>query len=170
MRLLLAVSLWVAPPVGAQSTCTQLNTASCTIAVDATVSLPHAATLTVSSPTTSVGQVTASVIQAGTQSVAGPTVTARANFAFTLQLASVESQWAYTGSFADPSKPVGDLEWRTTSLPWQPIGRSQAALVAGVLPGSTETTRTLEFRVQWRWGDTPPGYYAMPIQITLVAP
>lgn len=173
VRLLLPAGvLGFAEPLAAQS-CTRTGSTSCTVSLTGTsVTFPWAAVLSASTAATTVASVTPSALNASTQTVAGPTITGRANFTYTLQIAAGSATWSYNGPAQNPSKPAAQLEWRATSgsaTSFRAASTTASVLESSVTAG-TLTSRALEFRIAWSWASTPPGAYSLPLVITLTAP
>lgn len=152
--------------------CNQSEDGRCTVNVTLQAPIPFTAQITSSTPTTDVGTLTASDLvpgqAVGTREFTGPTISARANFAWSLTIRAGSATWSYTGE-GSPTKSASDLAWRTAPTnAYTAASTTGATLLTGAL-GELRSTPLL-FRTTWRWATEPPGSYALPLTLTLAAP
>lgn len=105
------------------------------------------------------------------------TITVDSGTDWVLYIQADSPQWSYSGAYADPQKPAGDLLWRTTSGDvrvtslqgaYVPAGTSPALAAAGT-PGTGIAVES-HFRVLLSYENDPPGSYSLGIIYTLTTP
>lgn len=158
---ILAGALFGSTPLLAQ--CSSGN--SCTV----TISMPVASVLRLSLSTTvtDLGTPTAADFTAGYRDATGPTVTVKANRAWQLTVAGQGTQFTYSGSLADPNKPLSDLTWSVTPSGYGNTLAIPAAFGSG---GPGLTTGPIYFRTHWDFLRDIPGDYQSVVSFTLAAP
>jgi hypothetical protein len=134
---------------------------------------PEVYSLTLSATTTSVPSLSAADFSAGRRDVTGPILTIKANSAYRVTVQAALPTWQYTGSAANPAKPASDLLWARSAA-----GPFQSSVAAVTLWPSAGTSApptngqivALFYRTLWQWTTSPPGNYALPVNLTLTSP
>jgi hypothetical protein len=179
IRRALAVAAAAALTLGARSaaaqTCTVVlppNPGQCSDNVTATVTIPKMAVISVSTSTTSAAA-TASDVELGYQNVGGPTITVKANTAWTAQLAAGAAVWSAVNT--DPTtpartnKPAGDLQY-TVNGAGSYVSLSTAAAQLGTGSRTTGTNYVLAYKILYDVTRDTPGQYTLPVVLTVIAP
>ncbi|HET8649736.1 MAG TPA: hypothetical protein VFL95_06830 [Gemmatimonadales bacterium] len=158
--VLAAALLWPSP---AMAQCSSGD--SCTL----TIAMPVAQVLRLSLSTdiTDLGTPTAADFTAGYRDATGPGVTVKANRAWQLTVDGMGTQFTYTGSLADPAKPLSDLAWGTTAGSYTNTLGTPAAFGSG---GPGLTVGPIYFRTHWDFLRDIPGDYQAVVNFTLAAP
>ena len=158
--------------------------ASCTV----TINLPATTTvarLTLNTSTTNLGSPAAADFAAGGLAADGPTVTVKANHAYTVSVIGSSPTFSFTGS-PNPNKPRSDLTWGAgsgaapgscplspTSLYSHDMGTSATLITAGTgapAIGSTAPSQKICYRTLWNAGSAPAGVYSLIVNFTLSEP
>jgi len=166
--------LTLTPSRASGQSCSVSGSSSCNVTVTLSAgAIPYAAQLTTTATTTSLGTISQTTLPAGTASstivTAGPTITANANAAYAVTIAAQSSTWSYTGTFTNPAKPAGHLEYRVGSAgSYTAITTTGASILSGT--AATERSAALSFRTTWAWASAKPGTYSLPLTITLTTP
>jgi hypothetical protein len=110
---------------------------------------------------------------AGLNATTGPTITVRANAAWTLHLRASTALWTATntspGAPARTTKPAADLKWSTSSGgTFTALTTSDVTLVSGSATASSATT--LFFQTLYGWTLDTPGNYSLAVVLTLTSP
>lgn len=141
----------------------------CPVDVSGTVTLNSAAQLALSSTMTTIAAPTAANFATGFATQGGPLVTVRANTAVRVVVSGGSANW--TRNAALSPKPVGDLQWATTS------GGSYVALTTGLSTTNLLSTAAtagasnqIFYRMLLNWSTDIPGTYELPVIFTLVSP
>ena len=129
--------------------------------------------LTLSTASVGLGTPALADFTAGHRDVTGAaaTATAKANRAFRVQVVGGSSNFSYSGSLPNPSKPASDLKWATTQG-----GLTTTTFTMGTtatLINSTATAPTSQsifFRTLWLFNRDVPGSYSLIVSFTLSAP
>lgn len=171
-RLALLAGLLVLPArVHAQASCSSRT--SCSVGVVLRLPRPNVASLSLSSATTALPTLTAASLNAGFLDGTGPTVTVKANAPYRITIHAAQASWSYSGAAANPAKPAGDLLWsRDAGGPWMSSATSTTLwpAIGGVAPAASGLQIPLFYRAMWTWTGSPPGTYAIPVNITLTSP
>lgn len=171
--LALGITIGLLPwqPSAAQAVCN--GGPSCSIVVTLQLPRPELYSLTLSSVTTQVPALSAADFTAGRRDVTGPTLTIKANAAYRVTVQAALTAWQYNGTGGNPAKPASDLLWgRTASGPFQ-SSASAATLWPSVgtsAPPTSGQAVALFYRTLWQWTTSPPGNYALPVNLTLTSP
>jgi hypothetical protein len=162
--------LWPAQRAAAQTCNSSSETASGVCSFNATLSaiIPYMAQLSSSASTTSLGTLDRTTLAAGSLVTSGPTVTAVANFAWSVSIKAGATAWSFTGASADPQKPAADLRWRVGTGAYAALSTAGAQVTSGAAGSSSSVTLT--FSTLWPWASSPPGDYSVPVTLTLTAP
>lgn len=169
--VLSAVLLMPMRRADAQAACSSVTT--CSVPVTLRLPRPYVARLSLSAATTTMPAPTAADFSAGFTSVAGPVVTVRSNAPYRLTVQAAQPTWSYSGAVANPGKPAADLSWsRSSAGPWTSSATSATLWPASTLvaPATSAQSVPLFYRAQWSWTTSPPGTYAIPVNITLTSP
>lgn len=163
----------LARPANAQLCQSTGAAGTCSVNTTTSLTVPTILRMTVGSGTTAFGTISAAAYNTGTASVAGPAVVVKANQGWRVQVSSAATFW--TAVNTDPlnparvTKPLSDLEWRTT-----PGGTFAAMTGTGVQVGAGGptggTTMTLEFQSAWSYSLDTPGNYSVSVTFTLLSP
>lgn len=168
----LGVALTVLPSLAAaQVACN--GGASCALTVTLRLGRPQVFRLALSDGTTTVPPLSSSDFATGFKDVAGPTVSVLANSPYRITVQAAFSTWQYSGSQANPAKGAADLQWsRSASGPWFASSNASTLWPASgsSAPATAGTTVPLFYRTLWQWTSSPPGTYALPVNITLTSP
>ena len=166
---------------GADAQCTT-STSTCSVAnlPSITETVPKLSSLDVSTASLALNASTVggSHFLAGYVDGAALAVTAYANTAWSVTFAAGASSFGYSGSYANPSKAVGDLTWaRSASCPtavaYAALTTTGAAVYAsgtGSATPQTGVSQTLCFRTMLGWTTTVPGTYTVQMTFTITAP
>ena len=168
-------------PARAAAQCTT-GTSTCGVASlpSITETVPKLSSLDVSTASLALAASTVGGSQylAGYVDGAALAVTAYANTAWSVTFAAGASSFGYSGSYANPSKAVGDLTWaRGTSCPaavaYTAVTTSGAAVYASGTSAATPqagVSQTLCYRTALGWATTVPGTYTVQLTFTITAP
>jgi hypothetical protein len=129
--------------------------------------------MVLSQSTTVVPSLAAVDFSAGFKDVTGPTLTVLANAPYQVTVQAASTSWQYTGAAANPAKTAADLRWsRTAGGPWiSSAGASTLWPASGsAAPATAGQTIALFYRTLWQWTGSPPGAYALPVNLTLTSP
>ena len=150
----------------AQNTCTS-NPCSLNDTVKVTVNTVLRLTLSqAATPLTSPDE---AAYDAGFQLDAGPTVTIKANRAWTVKISSNAATWSASGAGANASKAAGDLQWATSLAgTYAGVSTSPATFLTGGAGAST--SQGVFYKTLWNYGSDTPGDYALVVVYTLSAP
>jgi hypothetical protein len=164
------LTMFAGSRVAAQS-CGGVN--SCTVAVDASVTVPAlvrlslgAGSITLTPPTDAES---GSYVQDN-----GPSFTVRSNRSWSLSIhTSAATDWTYTGTDGGV-KPIGDLTWSATAGgTYVAVTGTAAAIVSGQ-PKTNGANPTIFFRTLWAAAFDDPrnaaGVFTIPLVFTLSAP
>jgi hypothetical protein len=129
--------------------------------------------MVLSQSTTVVPALVAADFSAGFKDVTGPTLTVLANAPYQVTVQAANTTWQYTGAAANPAKTAADLRWsRTAGGPW--ISSATASTLwpasGSAAPATAGQTIALFYRTLWQWTGSPPGAYALPVNLTLTSP
>ncbi len=108
---------------------------------------------------------------AGLSSMTGPTITVKANKAWTIAVRGNAATW--TGVQTAPgvtpraNKPVADLLWSTGGA-YTPLTTTDATVGSGTATAGTTITTSLQ--VLWSWTLDVPARYTLGLTYTLTAP
>jgi len=162
--------LWPSQRATAQSCNSSSEAASGVCSFNATLSaiIPYMAQLSSSASTTSLGTLDQATLAAGSIVTAGPTVTAVANFAWSVSIKAGATAWSYTGTTTDPQKAAADLRWRVGTGAYTALSTTGAQVSSGTAGSSSAVDLT--FSTLWPWASSPPGAYTLPVTLTLTAP
>jgi hypothetical protein len=169
--MLFVAGATLADPAEAQAACN--GGASCSLTVTLRLGRPQVFRLALSDGTTTVPPLTASDFSAGFKNVNGPTVTILANAPYRITVQAAIPTWQYTGAQANPSKSAADLQWsRAAGGPWASSASAATLWPASgsSAPATAGQTVSLFYRTIWQWTSSPPGSYALPVNITLTSP
>ena len=140
----------------------------CSFNATLTAIIPFMARLSSSTSTTSLGVLDNAALSSGTTVTTGPTVSAVANFAWSVSVKAGAASWSYDGTASDPQKPAADLRWRIADGALTAISTTGAQVLSGA--AGTSASATLTFSTLWPWLSSPPGTYTLPVTLTLTAP
>jgi hypothetical protein len=156
--------------VSAQSCNASSETLAGSCSFNATLSaiIPFMARLSSSTSTTSLGVLDRAALSSGSMVTTGPTVSAVANFAWSVSVKAGAASWSYEGTVSDPQKPVADLRWRIADGVLTAMSTTGAQVISGT--AGLSATATLTFSTLWPWSSSPPGTYTVPVTLTLTAP
>lgn len=143
-------------------------TGSCSFNAALSAIIPYMAQLTSSASETSLGTLDRTTLAAGSLVTSGPTVTAVANFAWSVSIKAGATVWSFTGASTNPAKPAGDLGWRVGTGAYAALSSAGAQVTSGDAGSSSSVTLT--FSTLWPWASSPPGDYTLPVTLTLTAP
>lgn len=169
-RVLGFVALLWAAPLSAQVCGTSgAGPVSCTVNTTTSLTIPVILRMTIGSATTSFGTLTSTIYDNGLTTVAGPTITIKANQGWRAQISSTATLWTGTGAGARANKPRSDLLWGST------VGGTFTALTAGVAQigsgsGTGGTVVPIFFRSLWSYSLDTPGNYSIVVTYTLASP
>jgi hypothetical protein len=164
---LLALSLSLARPVAAQTTCT---TNGCALINTITVNVPVVVQLDISTVSTALSAPSnvnyGTVASPGTPtSDAGPTLTVHANRSWTL---SVSAPAAFTpGGASTYNKPSGDVQV-VNGATVLTLGTATQTIASGSATASTPAAVT--YKTKYVWTLDTPGSYSLAVSYTLTAP
>ena len=168
--LVLAAAVLLARPASAQlCNVSGAGPVSCTVSTTTSLTIPVILRMTVGSSSTSFGTLTSTDYDNGFKTVAGPTVTIKANQGWRTQISSAATLWTASGSGARANKPSTDLLWGTSA------GGSFTALSAtatqiGSGSGTGGTVVPLFFKSLWSYSLDTPGNYSIVVTFTLASP
>lgn len=161
---------WAPVRVSAQSCNASSEALSGSCSFNATLSaiIPFMARLSSSTSTTSLGVLDNAALSSGSTVTTGPTVSAVANFAWSVSVKAGAADWSFVGTVTDPHKSSEDLRWRIADGPLTAISTTGAQVISGA--AGIAATATLTFSTLWPWSSSPPGTYTLPVTLTLTAP
>lgn len=165
-----AASILIAEPAHAQLCNTSgAGPISCTVNTTTSLTIPVILRMTIGSATTSFGTLTSTDYDNGFKTVAGPTITIKANQGWRTQLSSTATNWTATGTGARATKPRSDLLWGTTSGGGF-TALSTTATQIGSGSGTGGTVVPLFFKSLWSYAVDTPGNYSIVVTFTLASP
>jgi hypothetical protein len=173
--LLAACGLVHATPARAQS-CTfffLFASTSCSINTSTSLTVPRILQLTVAPSPTTLTTPTSTDFDAGYSSGVGPTVTVRANTAWTLQVRAQAATWTATntvaGVTARTNKPSTDLQFSgSAGGPFTALSNVTSITTTGA--ATANTVQTEYYRVLWSWTLDKPGSYSLTVLYTITSP
>lgn len=143
---------------------------SCTVATTTTLTIPAILRMTIGSSTTNFGTLSATDYNAGNKSIAGPTITVKANQGWRVQVSSAATFWTATGTGAWASKPLSDLLWSKTSIASGFTAVTSTAATIGSGTGTGGTVLPLWLQSNWSYANDTPGTYSVVVSFTLITP
>ena len=154
----------------AQLSCT--GGASCSVTNSASAVVGTLIKLSQTSASTALGDPTATDIETGnTIPSNGPTLTIKANRAWTLKISTSQANFSYSGPDVGV-KPISHLTWSGDNSTFAAITTTGDQLAGGAKTSSV--TQNVFFKTQWVAGMGDPsnaaGTYTLPIVFTLSAP
>lgn len=163
-----------AAPTQAQGSCTRTGRGRCNVGNSATyaitITITRAARLELSSATVALATPTANEFDAGFGQTTGPTLTVKANAAYTVSIRSTQATWTASPAPARANKPLADLRWSNAAAgPFTAMTTTATTLRTGAA-ATAGTAAPIYFRVQYSWLLDTPGTYSLPIQITVTSP
>lgn len=171
------LALTVTRPALAQSSC---NTNGCTVTNVASVNVPSIVRLSSSSDATTLtaptdadfGTSQTAQITEGAGNATLPTITVVANRTWGLTISTTDTKWAYTpsGTYTDPNKAVGDLEWSTDGATFSALSSTPADIQAAGTGSAGKTTFPITYRTDYDLSKDVPGSYSINVIFTLSAP
>lgn len=142
---------------------------SCTINATTSLTIPVILRMTLGSATTSFGTLTSTNYDNGFATVAGPTITIKANQGWRTQISSSATLWTATGAGARANKPVTDLLWGNASGgPFTAMSATATQIGSG--SGTGGTVVPLYFESLWNYATDTPGNYSIVVTFTLASP
>lgn len=142
---------------------------SCTVNTTTSLTIPVILRMTLSSSTTSFGTLTSTDYDNGFATVAGPTITIKANQGWRSQISSSATLWTATGAGVRTTKPVADLLWGSTSSgPFTALNATATQIGSG--SGTGGSVVPLYFRSLWNYATDTPGNYSIVVTFTLASP
>jgi hypothetical protein len=170
--LVVAVAL-AAVPARAQVNCTLNNISTCTAggtaATAITITISTVARLTSPTGTLTLPQPNVTQFEAGVGNPLSVALNVRANTSWALTIRAGSATWTGSPASAWQTKPVGDLEWATTSGgPYTAMTTTPVALANG--SASASAAPPLFLRGRFNWAQDRPGNYSIPVQIILTSP
>lgn len=162
-----------AVPARAQVNCTLNNVSTCTAggtaATAITITISTVARLTSPTGTLTLPQPNVTQFEAGTGSPLSVALNVRANTSWALTIRAGATTWTGSPASAWQSKPVGDLEWATSSGgPYTSMTTTPVALANGSATASAAPP--LFLRGRFNWVQDRPGNYSIPVQVILTSP
>ncbi len=150
----------------AQNTCTS-NPCSLNDTVKVTVNTVLRLTLSqAATPLTSPNE---AAYDAGFQLDGGPTVSIKANRAWTVKVSSNAATWTAVGAGANGSKASTDLQWATNvGGPYAGVSTAPATFLTGGAGASS--SQGAFYKTLWSYGSDTPGDYSLVVVYTLSAP
>ena len=98
----------------------------------------------------------------------GPSVSVKANRAWTVKVSSNASIWTGTGG-ASTTKAAGDLQWATAvGGPYTAFSTTPATFLTG--SGTGSTSQQAYYKALWSYSSDTPGDYSLVVVYTLSAP
>jgi hypothetical protein len=170
-------ALLLNPASASAQACTTPSAAGSVCATPITLNMSMLVTdvmrLTVSGTTTALGAPVHADYVAGSRDAAGPTVTVKANRAYRVQVVGATTNFAYTGSLTNPSKPRTQLLWGTVAGTYANNAGTAATLLSGSAapaPAASAPSQQIFLRTQWSFAADVPGSYSLVLNFILAAP
>ncbi len=168
------VSLTLAPAARAQGNCSTWGAAECTLGNSATygitITVTRAARLELSATSIALATPGSAEFDAGFGQTTGPTLTVKANAAYTVTIRSTQATWTASPAPARANKPVGELLWSNSAAgPFVAMTTTNATLRTGAA-ATAGTAAPIYFRVVYNWLLDRPGTYSLPVQLTVTSP
>ncbi len=149
------------------------GTTSCTVNLTASLAIPSLVKLTLSAATQNLTPPVDADLVTGYVQEAGPTITVKANKAWTLSLSTTNpTNWTYTGT-ASGVKPITDLTYsKTAGGAYAAITGSAVQFDSGVATNAGSSTIFFRTLYPNNYGDprVAPGTYTIAAVFTLSAP
>jgi hypothetical protein len=170
----LALALAVSTVPGAAQNCTgRGSAASCSVTGPISIAIGRATHLTVAPVVTPLTTPTPAHYDAGFAATNGPTLTMRANSAWSLAISSATATWTATNTnpeAARTNKPASDQRWSTSAMGvFTALGTTPSTVATGA--GATAGANvSLFYRTLYSWGLDTPGAYSLQVVFTLTAP
>ncbi|MDQ8145041.1 MAG: hypothetical protein P3A32_02620 [Gemmatimonadota bacterium] len=174
-----AVALFAAAPVQAQSSCTVADaagsTVSCTVGTTLSMTVPSIMQLTLGGTTVSLDAPAniAAFSAAGvdTTVTTGPTFSVRSNRSYRVQISADAGTFSHTAQSgaATYAKPIADLAWKVDAGSYLAITDTPADIGSGSAVNSS-ANKTVSYRTLYDITKDQPGAYSLGVTFTLVAP
>ncbi|HEX7918037.1 MAG TPA: hypothetical protein VF454_01485, partial [Gemmatimonadales bacterium] len=148
--------------------------AACTITATTSVTVPVLLRMTIGSATTAFGTIAAADYNLGSKSLAGPTITTKANQGWRVQISSTATFWTAVttdpGNPARATKPLADLQWSTALAGTYNSVTGTGATVGSSSSGTSGTVSPIFFQSLWSYAVDTPGNYSIGVTFTLLSP
>ena len=172
---ILAVALGLTAGVAQAQTCAGNTTAGCAVNTTASVTIPTLVELTVAGAgSIALTAPTSPDFTTGYVQNAGPTITVRANRAWTISIhTTAATNWTYSGTESGV-KPISDLTWSSTSGGTYTAITTSAAAIVSNQARTNAGAPTIFFRTLYSNDFTDArnaaSSYSIPLVFTMTAP
>ncbi len=157
----------------AQGNCSVNNQAACVVGGTAsfalTITIVSAVRMSIPTGAVALGAATAADFTSGFGAPIAVPVTVRANQSWSVSLSASSALWTGSPLAARQDKPAADLQWALApGGPFADLGLVPQTISAG--PPTSGTIVGLQLRARYGWTLDVPGFYSLPLQLTITAP
>ena len=150
--------------------CSATSGAPCTVTNTASATVTELVRLTLSAPTTDLGNPSEADFLAGQRDAAGPTATVVANRPWVVSVVGNTGAFTCAGAGCNGTKTAADLKWEVNGAGGSFANNMSTPSDLASGNATSGTSAQIMYRTLWSVANDTPGTYSLVVNFTLSAP